>query len=96
MVYDPSKIESLVEEVRPSILAVLSAMEADGYLIANVEKGEGNRVVIIVGLRPITPSFPRGINIPDKLDELYSLIKQAVLEKAKTYGVEVQPVRANW
>lgn len=91
-----SQIESLVMEVRHTIPTILASMEADAYLKANVEEGEGNVVVIIVGLKPVTPAFPRGLDLPEKLDELYGLIEQAALEKAKDHGIEVQPVRKNW
>ncbi|GEM_PF-4882132 len=91
-----SDIQSLVEEVRQKIPTILASTEADAYLKANIEKGEENVVVIIVGLKPITPEFSRGRVISDELDKLYGLIEQAVLEKAKDHGIDVQPVRKNW
>jgi len=91
-----SDIQSLVEEVRQKIPTILASTEADAYLKANIEKGEENVVVIIVGLKPITPEFSRGRVISADLDKFYGLIEQAVLEKAKDHGIDVQPVRKNW
>jgi hypothetical protein len=96
MIYHSSQILSVVDEVRRNIPTILASMEADAYLKANVEKREENTVVVIVGLKPITSGFPRDVNLPDKLDELYGLIEQAVLEKAKDFGVGVQSIRENW
>lgn len=96
MTSHPSQVQSLVIEVRQNIPTILASMEADAYLKANVQEGEGNVVVIIVGVKLITPGFPRGLAIPDKLDQLYGLIEELALERANDHGIEILPVRQNW
>ncbi len=92
MVNDSDRIITLIMGVRAEIPTTTRSIEADTYLSANVEGREGNKVAVIVRPKLFKP-LPPGIRIQDKVDELYHLIGQVVLEKAKDCRVEVQAVR---
>ena len=92
MVNDSDRIITLIMGVRTEIPTTIRSIEADTYLSANVGAREGNKVAIIVRPKPFKP-LPPGIRIQDKVDELYHLIGEVVLKKAKDCRVEVQAVR---
>ena len=92
MVNDSDRIITLIMGIRTQIPTTTRSIEADTYLSANVGAREGNKVAVIVRPKLFKP-LPPGIRIQDKVDELYHLIVQAGLEKAKDCSVDVQVVR---
>ncbi len=88
--FDSDKISAIIDDIMRKIFT--GAIKADPDLKASVEAREGNVVAVII--RPLLfGRLSTGVKIQYRIDELYQLIEQAVLEKANDYGVEVRVVR---